>query len=79
MKSRASTDVLASLHSEIANELRNRIASGEASSADISNAIKFLKDNGIEADPDVNTDVQSLAERTFPSFAEGEEGVPVSH
>ena len=39
---------LENLHSQVARELSDRIATGEASSADMSNAIKFLKDNGIE-------------------------------
>lgn len=70
--SKASQDLLASLHSEIAQELRSRIASGDATAADISNAIKFLKDNGIEADPISNKDVQSLA-HSFPSFTDDAE------
>jgi hypothetical protein len=67
MATKATNDALAVLHSAIAQTLTERIVSGEASAADISNAIKFLKDNGIEADPEVNTDVQSLAHQ-FPSF-----------
>lgn len=72
--SKASSDILAALHAEIAGELRKRIASGEATAADISNAIKFLKDNGIEADPEANPGIQSLAHQ-FPSFDEAEEGI----
>lgn len=75
MTGKAAADVLAALHADIARELRKRIASGEASAADISNAIKFLKDNGIEADPDTNPGVRSLAHQ-FPDFTEGEEGLP---
>ena len=46
--SKAPQETLENLHSQVANELSDRIASGEASSADMSNAIKFLRDNGIE-------------------------------
>ena len=46
--SKAPQETLENLHSQDANELSDRIASGEASSADMSNAIKFLRDNGIE-------------------------------
>ena len=46
--SKAPQEALEHLHSQVARELSDRIATGEASSADISNAIKFLKDNGIE-------------------------------
>jgi hypothetical protein len=46
--SKAPQATLETLHSQVAQELLQRITSGEASSADMSNAIKFLKDNGIE-------------------------------
>jgi hypothetical protein len=46
--SKAPQDTLENLHSQVAQELLQRVISGEASSADMSNAIKFLKDNGIE-------------------------------
>jgi hypothetical protein len=45
---KAPQETLENLHSQVARELSDRITSGEASSADLSNAIKFLKDNGIE-------------------------------
>ena len=48
---KAPQETLETLHSQVALELSERIASGEASSADMSNAIKFLKDNGIEGLP----------------------------
>ena len=48
---KAPQDTLENLHSQVAQELLQRIISGEASSADMSNAIKFLKDNGIEGLP----------------------------
>ena len=48
---KAPQETLETLHAQVANELSDRIASGEASSADMSNAIKFLKDNGIEGLP----------------------------
>ena len=46
--SKAPQQTLETLHSQVATELLGRIKSGEASSADIANAIKFLKYNGIE-------------------------------
>ena len=58
---------MALLHKEVAQLLRERLASGEYSSADMANAIRFLKDNGIEADPDTNTDLKGLSHE-FPSF-----------
>ena len=42
---------LATLHTAVATELLDRIRSGDAKPADMSNAIKFLKDNHIDAMP----------------------------
>lgn len=50
--SKASEEVLASLHSAVADLLLLRVRSGEITPAELSAAIKFLKDNHIEADPD---------------------------
>lgn len=67
--SSAAKSIMEILHAEVADELRKRVASGEATAADISNAIKFLKDNGIEARADRNPGLQSLA-RQFPTFTD---------
>ena len=48
---KAPQETLETLHSHVANELLDRIRNGEASSADMANAIKFLRDNGIEGLP----------------------------
>lgn len=47
----APKELLESLHQAVAEDLLGKIKSGEASAAEISAAIKFLKDNGIEAIP----------------------------
>lgn len=74
--SKATVDIMDSLHGAVAAELKQRILDGSASSADISNAIKFLKDNGIEADALANPGVKSLA-HAFPEFgADGDEVRP---
>lgn len=76
--STASKDTLGALHALIAKELSERIENGTASAADISNAIKFLKDNGIEARPDLNKAVKSLAEKfNLPSFNDEDGETPV--
>jgi len=41
--------LLADLHVAVGSELLERIQTGEAKPADIANAIKFLKDNDIQA------------------------------
>ena len=45
---RASESALAELHGVVAKLLTSRLQSGDASTADINAAIKFLKDNGID-------------------------------
>ena len=45
----ASKDFMNALHSAVAQELMGRIQSGEATTADIGAAIRFLKDNNIES------------------------------
>jgi len=45
------SEILNTLHEAVAIELLERIRSGEAKPADLSVAVKFLKDNGIEAIP----------------------------
>lgn len=47
----ASKDVMEDLHRAVAADLLAKIQTGEASAAELSAAIKFLKDNGIEALP----------------------------
>lgn len=47
----ATENELGLLHQLIAETLRDKIKSGEYSASDISNAIKFLKDNNITCSP----------------------------
>jgi hypothetical protein len=68
----ATVDILGLLHQEVAEALREKIRDGSATAADISAAIKFLKDNGIEARVDKNPALKSLAE-TFPVFSDDDE------
>jgi hypothetical protein len=49
MSSPATKDALNALHAEVAKTLTARIKDGTATAADIQAAIKFLKDNNIEA------------------------------
>lgn len=43
-------DVLNDLHEKVTLELLKRVKSGEATSAELSVAVKFLKDNGASSD-----------------------------
>lgn len=74
MSKTASQELMELLHAQVAEELIARVKSGEASAGDISNAIKFLKDNGIEARADKNPLVNSLAHQ-FPVFDEDSDTV----
>ena len=56
------TETLNLLHEAVANELLARIRSGEAKPADLSVAVKFLKDNSIEAIPTDGSMLKQLLE-----------------
>jgi len=45
----ASNDILNALHEAVAEDLLAKVKSGEAKSSDLAVAVKFLKDNGVEA------------------------------
>lgn len=61
---------LATLHTAVATELLDRVRSGEARPADISNAIKFLKDNNIDAMPVQGSPLDGLL-NSLPFNSEG--------
>lgn len=56
----ASNDLLERLHALVGEKLVERIESGEASAQEFAQAIKFLKDNGIEAIPTGDTVLDRL-------------------
>ena len=70
MSNKVST-TLNMLHEAVAEELLARVRSGEAKPADLSVAVKFLKDNGIEAIPTDGSLLQALFEEL--PFDEDEE------
>lgn len=47
----ATKEMLESLHRAVCEDLMAKIRSGEAKAADLAAAIKFLKDNGVDAIP----------------------------
>jgi len=60
--SKATVDVLAELHAKLAEKMKAKLESGEATAADFAAIAKFLKDNGIEADlRNPNTPAGALA------------------
>lgn len=66
---RASENTLGELHELIAKELIAKIKSGEATSADINAAIKFLKDNDISCVVSQNDDMKELVD-SLPIYDE---------
>lgn len=60
--SKATVDKLSDLHGVVADELKRRIVDEEATSADLSAAIKFLKDNNITASVEDNSQMKDLKE-----------------
>lgn len=67
----ASEDLLGLIHAAVADDLLRRITSGEATPQEIAQAIKFLKDNGIEAVPQANDKLGKLA-KSLPDFTDEE-------
>tara|TARA_R100000315_G_C5093967_1_gene53978 strand:- start:170 stop:394 length:225 start_codon:yes stop_codon:yes gene_type:complete len=68
---KARKEVLEELHGTVAVELLNRIRNGEARPADMANAIKFLKDNGIEGLPVAGSPLGNLVNSMpFPTREE---------
>lgn len=65
--SRATEALLAALHGATAKHLLERLLSGEASPSEVANAIRFLKDNGIEAVADENENLQKIVD-ALPDF-----------
>lgn len=65
----ATKDLLGELHSAIAADLLARIQSGGATAAELSTAIKFLKDNNIEAIAEQNEGLSALL-KALPDFDE---------
>ena len=65
----ATNDILATLHNAVAEDLLSKVLGGEATAQELNAAIKFLKDNGIEALPVENSPLADLAS-SLPSFTD---------
>lgn len=64
--SKASEALLAELHNAVAKDLLSKISTGEATAQELQAAIKFLKDNGIEASRETNPEMEKLAQTALP-------------
>jgi hypothetical protein len=72
MTIRATDEILGKLHDAIAKNLLERVQSGEATAQELQAAIKFLKDNGIDATPEKGSDLEKLT-YALPSFTDDDE------
>lgn len=57
---KANEDVLNQIHSLVANNILKRLESGEVDASDIALAIKFLKDNNVQAELEFNSTVKQI-------------------
>ena len=64
----AQKETLEALHEAVAQDLIRRVASGEASAAELSTAVRFLKDNNIEALASANDGLSELI-KNLPDFS----------
>lgn len=64
---KASENALSNLHGALAEHFIKRLASGEATAAELNCIRQFLKDNGIECDGERNPAMQQLVD-DLPSF-----------
>lgn len=60
--------LLQDLHTKIGEKLLAKIISGTADSRDFANAIKFLKDNGIDAIPKICKPLRDLTRELGHAF-----------
>jgi len=64
---RATEETLSDLHGSLAKELLRKIKSGDATASELSAAVKFLKDNGIEAEFIQDSPIANLLS-SLPTF-----------
>jgi hypothetical protein len=71
----APKDLLGQLHAQVTEQLIAKVMSGDCTAAEMANAIRFLKDNGIEAIPEPGSEMQRLVD-AIPDFPDHLEGLP---
>lgn len=73
----ATEELLGMLHEAVASDLLQKVQSGEATAQELSAAIKFLKDNNVEALAVEDSPLNKLA-KSLPEFGT-EEGLHGKH
>lgn len=59
---KASTDSLSDLHGMLAQAMAERLKSGEATASDLNVIRAFLRDNGVDSDPQTDNNIQSIVD-----------------
>lgn len=59
---KATEDLLASLHGELAQAMAEKLRNGEATASDLNVIRQFLKDNGINSDGAKDPNLKSLSD-----------------
>lgn len=70
--SKATEDLLASLHGLLAEEMQAKLRSGAATASDLNVIRQFLKDNGINSDGATDPTIKRLVS-SLPDLDEGDE------
>ena len=76
---KASKDLLEQLHEMTAKHLLERIESGEATASEIAQAVKMLKDNGIDTSDPGDSPLGGVAESLADKVPFTSTDDPVSH
>lgn len=58
--SKATKNELNELHALVAKVIKDKLKSGEFTTQELNAAINFLKNNGVQADPDFSADLQDI-------------------
>lgn len=74
----ATEDKMGTLHEAVVSLLLNKVLDGTATPAELSTAVKMLKDNNIEAIPTENNKLGKLA-MSLPDFDTEEEQLHARH
>jgi hypothetical protein len=60
---KASQNSLADLHGLLAQVMAEKLHSGEATASDLNVIRAFLKDNGVDTDPQTDNNIQSIVDQ----------------
>lgn len=61
--SKANQEMMAKIHEKLAKRILAKLDDPECTPQDFAQAIKFLKDNNVIADPELNADLQKINDR----------------